>query len=175
MYTFCIITSLKSLQRQVHSQSTLEYYFSIQTGFSPNSPVLSPFLSCLLCTLCSSHIYLLNPCLPISWFSGLYPNNSLFLELPTSKTSLSKPIYSTNSNMKLSSPTKHPKISPLRTDFPSVNFYSTLCLYFGTYCALRNTINSYLLDRSWSSRGDRVLFNFVSSSPPAPITISLHM
>ena len=43
-----------------------------------------------------------------------------------------KSIYSTRPNMKLSS-SNLPKLFPVKANFPSLKFYSTLRLYFGTY------------------------------------------
>lgn len=113
LYNF---TSLKSLH--THTKYTRIWFLNTRQIQSKLPSPQSLFFSCLLCTQCSSHIYLLNPCLPISWFSGLYPNYSLFLELSTSKTSLSKPIYSIKSNIKLSSSIKYSKISPVKNWFP---------------------------------------------------------
>lgn len=42
-------------------------------------------------------------------------------------------IYSTRSNMRLPSFTKLSKFSPVKINFLSLNFYSTLCLYFDIY------------------------------------------
>lgn len=130
---FYIITSRKSLH--TYTKYTRILFFNIIQSKLPST---ISFLSCLLCTYVQVvSIYSTCACPSPDFLTFTQTTPSSSWNYPPQKqvyqnlSILQDPIWSYLLP-------QSPKISPVKTDFPSVNFCNTLCPYFGTYwCALR--------------------------------------